>query len=47
MGAEVPGAVVELLRVLGQACNDAGLAVLSAQTNLPMRQKRFGGRPSG
>jgi hypothetical protein len=34
IGAVVPGEVAELLRMLGQACNDAGLAVLDAQTQL-------------
>jgi hypothetical protein len=34
IGAVTPGPVVELLRVLGQACNDAGLAVLDAQAQL-------------
>lgn len=31
MGAVVPGEVVQALLALGQACNDAGLAVLDAQ----------------
>jgi hypothetical protein len=40
-GAVVPDPVLELLRVLGQACNDAGLAVLSAQTQLAHAAEAF------
>jgi hypothetical protein len=40
-GAVVPDPVLELLRVLGQACNDAGLAVLSAQTQLAYAAEAF------
>lgn len=41
IGAVVPSAVVDLLRVLGQACNDAGLAVLDAQTRLALAAEAF------
>lgn len=34
VGAVVPGDAVELMLALGQACNDAGLAVLDAQGQL-------------
>lgn len=34
VGAVIPADIVELLRMLGQASNEAGLAVLSAQTEL-------------
>ncbi|WP_327007590.1 hypothetical protein OHA72_10160 [Dactylosporangium sp. NBC_01737] len=40
-GAVVPGAVVELLRMLGQACNDAGLAVLGAQSQFAYAAEAF------
>lgn len=39
--AVVPGPVLDLLRVLGQACNDAGLAVLGAQTQLAYASEAF------
>jgi hypothetical protein len=41
IGAVVPKAIVDLLRVLGQACNEAGLAVLDAQTQLAHAAEAF------
>ena len=41
IGAIVPGELVHLLRMLGQACNDAGLAVLGGQIQLAHAAEAF------